>query len=155
MKFVKLDSPIGPLSIVRSEKGICSVNFYHMIESTELTLDEQDALLQKAAVQLSQYFNRERHVFDLTLDIKGTLFQENVWRALCSIPFGKTVSYQEIAVMCGNHKAVRAVGQANKRNPVPIIIPCHRVIGKNKSMTGYSGKEIDKKMRLLQLEGAL
>jgi methylated-DNA-[protein]-cysteine S-methyltransferase len=155
MKFMKIDSPIGPLSIVRNEKGVCSVDFIHLTESSELELDEHDVLLKETARQLAEYFKGERQTFDLPLDVKGTLFQENIWRELSSIPFGETRSYQDIAILCGSPKAVRAVGQANKRNPLPIIIPCHRVIGKNSSMTGYAGKEIDKKVRLLQLEGVL
>ncbi|WP_083632365.1 methylated-DNA--[protein]-cysteine S-methyltransferase [Domibacillus antri] len=155
MKFMKIDSLIGPLSIIRNEKGICSIEFCHVAESAEFEHDAQDALLKQAAEQLLQYFKRERQSFDLPLDLKGTSFQEAVWQALASIPFGETRSYQDIAIVCGSPKAVRAVGQANKRNPMPILIPCHRVIGKNKSMTGYAGQEIDKKVRLLQLEGVL
>ena len=102
--------------------------------------------------QLKEYFNGERRNFTVDLDLIGTEFQQNVWGALLEIPYGKTVSYKEIAVKIGNPKAVRAVGMANNKNKVPIIIPCHRVIGVDGKLVGYGGG-IHIKEKLLKLEG--
>ncbi|HZG73418.1 MAG TPA: methylated-DNA--[protein]-cysteine S-methyltransferase [Chondromyces sp.] len=151
----QMDSPIGPLTIVRSSKGICSIDFEHIADRDGYILSPNDSILQEAAHQLGDYFEGKRKDFSLNLDVYGTNFQKTVWKALETIPFGETRSYQQIAEAIGNPKAVRAVGQANKSNPVPIIIPCHRVIGKNRALTGYAGKQTDKKEKLLTLEGAL
>ncbi|HET7579136.1 MAG TPA: methylated-DNA--[protein]-cysteine S-methyltransferase [Bacillales bacterium] len=102
--------------------------------------------------QFEAYFNGERQDFDLPVALKGTPFQKQVWQALRGIPYGETRSYSEIARGIGRPKAVRAVGHANGANPIPIIFPCHRVIGKNKSLTGYAGG-MDMKKQLLELEG--
>ncbi|WP_203362139.1 methylated-DNA--[protein]-cysteine S-methyltransferase [Bacillus sp. REN10] len=153
--FIHMLSPIGPLSIVRNEKGICSIQFSLLQEEEDRVFQPDDVLLKEAVRQLGEYFEQNRTDFDLPIDITGTDFQQAVWNALRHIPIGETRSYSEIAERIGNKKAVRAVGQANKANPVPIVIPCHRVIGKNQSLTGYAGKEIDKKRKLLKLEGVL
>lgn len=109
-------------------------------------------LLQEALKQLDEYFAGKRKVFQLPLKWKGTIFQEKVWQALCDIPYGTTASYSEIAEKIGHPKAVRAVGQANRANELAIIVPCHRVIGKNRSLTGYAGNRTDVKEKLLRLE---
>ncbi|OZI12295.1 cysteine methyltransferase [Bacillaceae bacterium SAS-127] len=153
--FTYMESPIGPLSIVRNEKGICAVRFSILEEGEAIVFQPSDSLLVEAVRQLEEYFQQNRMSFELPVDIKGTDFQQSVWEALRHIPIGETRSYSEIAEQIGNKKAVRAVGQANKANPVPVIIPCHRVIGKNQSLTGYAGKEIDKKRELLKIEGVL
>jgi methylated-DNA-[protein]-cysteine S-methyltransferase len=108
-------------------------------------------LIKKAAMQLNEYFNKDRQNFDLPLTLRGTDFQIKVWTALQKIPYGETSSYGELAVMIGNPKACRAVGMANNRNPITIIIPCHRVIGHNGSLTGYGGG-LELKQKLLDLE---
>jgi len=108
-------------------------------------------LIKKAAAQLKEYFAGKRAEFDLPLDPAGTEFQRAVWRALQTIPFGETCSYGDIALQIGNPKACRAVGMANNRNPIAIIIPCHRVIGRDGSLTGYGGG-LDIKQYLLDLE---
>ena len=105
----------------------------------------------KAKTELTEYFAGQRKSFDLPLEPKGTAFQQSVWRALCEIPYGETVSYGQIAERIGNKKACRAVGMANNRNPIAIIIPCHRVIGAGGKLTGYAGG-LDKKEFLLELE---
>jgi methylated-DNA-[protein]-cysteine S-methyltransferase len=110
-------------------------------------------MLRVAADQLAAYFAGERTDFDLPLSPSGTPFQLSVWRALLSIPYGETISYRELARRIGNAKAVRAVGAANGRNPIPIIVPCHRVIGADGSLTGYGGG-LPRKRLLLELEGA-
>jgi methylated-DNA-[protein]-cysteine S-methyltransferase len=108
-------------------------------------------LIEKAAVQLAEYFDGSRRSFDLPLALRGTDFQVAVWKALLTIPAGETRSYQDIAVLIGKPKAVRAVGMANNRNPVVIIVPCHRVIGKDGGLTGYGGG-LPLKRYLLDLE---
>ena len=104
--------------------------------------------------QLKEYFSGTRKDFDLPLHLMGTEFQKLVWRQLCQVPFGKTASYKEIAEKIGRPKAMRAVGQANHRNPIPIIIPCHRIIGANGHLVGF-GAGLDKKRFLLSHEGVL
>jgi methylated-DNA-[protein]-cysteine S-methyltransferase len=111
-------------------------------------------LIKKTAKQLDEYFNNKRQIFDLPLILHGTDFQLKVWKALQTIPYGETRSYGEIAAMIGNPKACRAVGMANNRNPIAIIIPCHRVIGHDGSLTGYAGG-LKLKQKLLDLEKKL
>ncbi|WP_183252242.1 methylated-DNA--[protein]-cysteine S-methyltransferase [Anoxybacteroides tepidamans] len=118
---------------------------YEMVKSDAL-------LLQEALKQLDEYFGGKRKVFKLPLKWKGTTFQEKVWQALCDIPYGTTACYSEIAEKIGHPKAIRAVGQANRANELAIIVPCHRVIGKNRSLTGYAGNRTDVKEKLLWLE---
>ena len=101
--------------------------------------------------QLDEYFAGRRRKFDLPLDLRGTEFQRRVWAQLCRIPYGETRSYQDIAAALGNAKASRAVGMANNRNPVVIVVPCHRVVGKGGSLVGYAGG-LDRKEFLLKLE---
>lgn len=112
---------------------------------------KETPLLKEAVRQLQQYFVGNRKQFELPLGPEGTPFQQKVWAALLTIPYGETRSYKEIAAQIGNAKACRAVGMANHRNPIGIIIPCHRVIGSSGSLTGYAGG-IDKKQLLLELE---
>ena len=108
--------------------------------------------MNRICVQVEEYLSGERRVFDLPLKPEGTEFQRKVWNALLTIPYGETKSYKDIAVQIENPKGCRAVGMANNRNPIPIIIPCHRVIGANGSMVGYGGG-LDIKVKLLELEG--
>lgn len=108
-------------------------------------------LTTKTFTQVNEYLNGERKQFNIPIAPQGTEFQKKVWQALCNIPYGKTVSYKEIAEKIGNDKACRAVGMANNKNPIMIIIPCHRVIGKNGKLTGYAGG-LDLKSFLLDLE---
>ena len=110
-------------------------------------------LIRKAYLQLTEYLDGERRNFDLPLEPKGTEFQRQVWKVLCEIPYGETVTYTELAEMIGNPKAIRAAGAANGKNPIYMIIPCHRVIGRDGSLTGYAGG-LDIKEKLLKLEGA-
>jgi len=109
-------------------------------------------LLERALVQLDEYFRGCRQVFDLPLKWHGTGFQQDVWAALCRIPYGETTTYADIAAQIGRPKAVRAVGQANRANELAIVVPCHRVIGKNGALTGYAGSRTDVKAKLLELE---
>ena len=141
--------PVGTVGIAEQGGAITNVFFGSGLPSS--CEKKETALIQKAAGQLREYFNKERREFDLPLLLEGTTFQLSVWGALCRIPFGQTRSYKEIAVMVGNEKACRAVGLANNRNPVSIIVPCHRVIGQDGSLTGYGGG-LPAKQLLLDLE---
>ena len=160
MKYYTIyQSIIGEIYIVVEENAIVGVHIGRedFLQSEDMDLAAQSnnhPLLDEAVKQLDEYFSRKRKDFDLPLKENGTQFQTEVWKQLKGIPYGKTLSYQDVAIAIGNEKAVRAIGQANKANKLPIIIPCHRVIGKNKSLTGYAGKRISIKEQLLILEGA-
>ncbi|MGH9484085.1 MAG: methylated-DNA--[protein]-cysteine S-methyltransferase [Terriglobales bacterium] len=146
-----MDSPVGPLTLVVSARGVREIHFGDVPAAAPAA----DSTRQTAAVarQLREYFAGRRTGFDLALDWHGTEFQQAVWRALMRIPYGKTVSYADIARKVGKPKAFRAVGGANRRNPIPIIVPCHRVLGSDGSLTGYSGPtRLDIKAHLLALE---
>jgi methylated-DNA-[protein]-cysteine S-methyltransferase len=133
-----LDTPIGTLTLVASETGLRSVYFPGPVP--ELDAVEGDSpVLAEAARQLEEYFDGMRTTFDLPLDLHGTSFQVGAWRGLAEIPYGETVSYGEQARRLGKPEAVRAVGAANGRNPLPIVLPCHRVIGADGSLTGFGG----------------
>jgi methylated-DNA-[protein]-cysteine S-methyltransferase len=133
-----LDTPIGELRLVASETGLRSVYFPGPTPVLDAA-DGESPVLEEAARQLSEYFAGERTDFDVPLDLVGTPFQVAAWRGLASIPFGETVSYGEQARRLGKPDAVRAVGAANGRNPLPIVLPCHRVIGSDGSLTGFGG----------------
>jgi len=139
------------LFIAEESGAICNVLFS---KDNRLNNGEkkETPLIKKTAKQIDEYFNGKRTIFDLPLVLHGTDFQVSVWKSLQKIPFGKTRSYGEIAAAIGNPKASRAVGMANNRNPISIIVPCHRVIGQNGSLTGYAGG-LELKQRLLELEG--
>ena len=145
-----MSSPLGQIEIQASEIGVSHVLFVN--ENGQSITSNESALTQECARQLTQYFSGCRQIFDLPLDASGTDFQVNIWQCLAKIPFGDTRSYGEIASMINNPKSVRAVGGANGKNPISIIVPCHRVIGANGSLTGYAGG-IDRKLWLLNHEG--
>lgn len=149
---ITYESAIGPLEIVGTEEAIQALHFVD-----EATGDAPAALppvITDCLAQLDEYFGGRRREFTLSLAPAGTDFQQQVWRQLLTIPFGQTVSYLDIAVAIGNEKAVRAVGLANGRNPISLIIPCHRVIGSDGTLTGYGGG-LWRKEWLLKHEGAL
>jgi methylated-DNA-[protein]-cysteine S-methyltransferase len=139
-KITYYKTPIGIAKIIGDEKGIQSVSVLDddAISKEELKLETPDSL-QECVMQLKEYFNGERASFNLTVNPKGTIFQKKVWAALLNIPYGKTRSYLEQSKTLGDVKAIRAVASANGRNPLWIIIPCHRVIGSDGSLTGYAG----------------
>ena len=150
-RHVKMDSPIGTLAVVAAESGLTRV---HMgVETTDRAWGPEAAtpVLQAAVEQLEAYFTGDLEEFDLPLAPEGTGFQKRVWSALTRIPYGATVTYAHIADRIGAPTAARAVGAANGRNPIAIVVPCHRVIGANGAMTGYAGG-IWRKERLLALE---
>lgn len=151
----KIYSPIGPLFLVASEKGLQSINWDRQPVPMIKNLNESKPImkvLRETCRQLREYFNGQRVSFDLPLDLEGTPFQKQVWQALAQIPFGRTVSYRDIAKKIRNPKAVRAVGTANGSNPVCIVVPCHRVIRADGTIGGYGGG-LPIKRKLLQLEG--
>lgn len=127
-------TPIGPLSICEEEGAICAIEFTQVPPCPPET-----PLLQEAVRQLSAYFDGTLTVFDLPLRMEGTAFRVACWQALCRIPYGETISYGEQARRIGRPKAARAVGGANHHNPISIVVPCHRVIGADGSLTGYGG----------------
>lgn len=150
-----MKSKIGMLYIVASEKGLRGI--YWDQQSIPLTrklniLKPADSIIAKVIQQLDEYFQGKRKSFNIQLDFNGTTFQKQVWKELTNIPFGKTVSYKNVAERIKNPKAVRAVGTANGKNPFCIIVPCHRVIAANGTIGGYGGG-IPVKQKLLQLEG--
>lgn len=138
-----MESPVGKLKLVASDKGLVAVLWQKdrptRVRLGELAKDDQHPVLLKAERQLGEYFAGKRKEFAIPLDMRGTPFQKNVWEALLAIPFGETRSYGQLAKQLGNSNATRAVGAANGRNPLPIIVPCHRVIGSSGSLTGFGG----------------
>jgi O-6-methylguanine DNA methyltransferase len=153
-------SPWGEIWLASTAKGLCGILLRGGREALEVrvrsrtglsTFHEDPKAHAAATEQIEQYFRGERKQFQLPLDLRGTSFQQQVWKALQQIPYGETRSYGEIAVAVGNLRAVRAVGQANGRNPVPLIVPCHRVIRSNGKLGGFGGG-LDLKETLLALE---
>lgn len=133
-----MDSPIGHLEIHASDAGLMAIHFSRAKKT--LAKKTTHPVLRHCQKQLGEYFSGKRIHFDLPLELHGTDFQKKVWRELAKIPWGTTISYAELARRIGNPKACRAVGQANNKNPLPIIIPCHRVIGKNGDLVGFAGR---------------
>jgi methylated-DNA-[protein]-cysteine S-methyltransferase len=151
--FSKVESPVGPLTLVAEGDDLVGVYFANaaVAAAPPSSWVRDDRRLRAAAVQLGEYFAGRRTSFELPLAPRGTPFQRAVWSALQDIPFGETASYGELARAIGKPAASRAVGAANGKNPLSIVIPCHRVIGADGSMTGYGG-EISRKRTLLALE---
>lgn len=153
--YMYMDSPVGALKLVAHDQALVAVMWdnedHKRVRLSELIEDCQHPMLHKVKQQLEQYFAGQRQQFDLPLDFQGTAFQQQVWEALLSIPYGETRSYKDIAIQLGNEKAVRAVGAANGKNPISIIAPCHRVIGSSGALVGFAGG-LDKKQILLNLE---
>ncbi len=151
-------TPIGELLISACAEGLSGIRFEgtwtRSMSPIESTDERAIAILRLALAELGAYFDGTLHSFSIPCFLQGTSFQKSVWTALQNIPYGQVTSYQGIADRVGNHKAVRAVGAANGQNPVPIVIPCHRVIGSNGSLTGFGGG-IERKQWLLEHEGSL
>ena len=148
-----IDTPIGPLLLVADDDGLIEVHFEKALslERGRREVAGEGPIIRKTKRQLNEYFAGKRKTFDLPLSLKGTPFQIECWNALQQIPYGATSTYGEIARTIGRPAAVRAVGAANGANPIPIIVPCHRVIGSNGSLTGFGGG-IDVKRWLLDFE---
>jgi methylated-DNA-[protein]-cysteine S-methyltransferase len=154
MIFTTMPSPIGRLTLAGEGHELCAIFFEddgRLRDHPESAWTRDDTRLAGAREQLREYFAGKRTAFDLPLALRGTPFQLTVWRALLRIPFGATASYGDIAAQIGRPAASRAVGGANHHNPIPIIVPCHRVVGSDGSLTGYGGGEPRKRL-LLDLE---
>jgi len=150
-----ISSPIDDVIIQATENGVSYVGFYPKTHYTHTPVEQvtNEAVLI-CVQQLKEYFNGQRKTFNVPLDTQGTPFQNGVWQALLSVPFGKTMTYGDIAKQLNNPKAVRAVGAANGKNPISIIVPCHRIIGANSKLTGYAGG-LERKSWLLKHEGII
>ncbi|MFD2446944.1 methylated-DNA--[protein]-cysteine S-methyltransferase [Bacillus sp. CGMCC 1.16607] len=140
-KLHKLDyeSPIGMIEIIGTSEAICSILFSERDTVVNDLQEETPEVLEQCRDQLDQYFKGELHEFTFPYTFEGTNFQKTVWNALINIPYAETGSYKDIAVSIGNEKAIRAVGSANGKNKLSIVIPCHRIIGSNGTLTGYAG----------------
>ena len=161
--YEEMRAPIGTLTLFESDQGLCLIQFGSFEDTEVLTrkwlkryMPEADLVhsaskLSRVITQLQQYFAGERTEFELDLEMRGTPFQVKVWNALRDVAYGKTETYKGIAEQIGQKTAVRAVGGANNRNPLPLIVPCHRIVGSDGSMTGYAGG-ISVKETLLRLE---
>lgn len=143
------DSPYGKMKICYTKSSITYIKL--IAEGECYKMGKSSNISDIAKKQLDEYFAGDRKVFDLPITFNGTDFQKKVWRALCDIPYGETRSYKDIAIAIGNENACRAVGMANNKNPITIIVPCHRVIGSNSKLVGYAGG-LDMKKGLLEME---
>ena len=154
--FFRTPSPVGPLLLVASEKGLVRLEFEGRVmrlDNRTIQLRESKQFLAPYLGELNEYFHGERREFTIALDLRGTEFQLACWHALLAIPYGETRSYADIARGIGHPKAFRAVGMSNNRNPIAIVVPCHRVIATGGSLCGYGGG-LDIKRKLLNLEQA-
>jgi len=142
-------SPLGDLVITSNEDKIIGVSFLTSHRSEVFPTP----VIEQCITELDEYFFRGRKFFNVEVELSGTAFQKRVWNELLTIPYGKTISYMDLAIRLGDINSIRAVGLANGQNPVAIIVPCHRVIGKNGDLVGYGGG-LDRKIWLLQHEGA-
>jgi methylated-DNA-[protein]-cysteine S-methyltransferase len=154
--YKHMSSPVGTLTLVATDEGLAAILWEndrpHRVRLNIEAEENGHPVLVEAERQLAEYFAGRRKQFALKLDVSGTPFQRQVWNALLTIPFGETRSYRQIATQIGNPRAVRAVGAANRRNPLSIVAPCHRVVGSTGALTGFAGG-LDVKARLLALEG--
>ena len=144
------ETVLGDVTLVEEDGALLAISLKSIQEGTE----QETTIIQEAHRQINEYLKGERKVFDLPIRLRGTDFQQQVWTALLDIPYGETRSYKQIAEAIGNPKGMRAVGMANNRNPLLIVVPCHRVIGANGSMVGY-GEGVEMKEFLLRLEGSI
>ncbi len=152
------DSPQGRMLLVANDEGLCGVYFdgqkYHPQVAPQWRRDAHHALLRQTQRELAEYFGGERKRFETALAPEGTPFQRAVWKAISSVGFGHTITYGELAIRAGCPGSARAAGAATGRNPVGIIVPCHRIVGANGSLTGYAGG-LDRKRALLALESGI
>lgn len=151
-----IQTEIGKVYIVMNEMGLIKIeliedNWNEFIKENP-TINRDKKFCAEAVNQIDEYFKGKRKKFDLPIVIEGSIFRKAVWSALMEIPYGETKSYSYIAKKINNEKAVRAIGQANKSNLLPIIIPCHRIIGKNNNLMGYIGDHTDVQLKLIELE---
>jgi len=153
--YTIIESPVGPLTLMASDDALAGVWFGDAPSSRfSAVRDDDNPFLLRVRTHLDEYFAGMRYEFDLALNATGTSFQKRVWQVLCSIPYGVTISYVDLAQRVGNRNAARAVGLANGRNPISIIVPCHRVIGAGGKLVGYGGG-LPRKIALLEFEAAV
>jgi O-6-methylguanine DNA methyltransferase len=158
LHYSRMDSPAGPLILAASDRGLVLLAFDRdefpprLAGSSKLAWEESAPALSPYTRELDEYFRGERQTFSFPLDLRGTPFQLSCWRALLDIPYGETRTYADIARAVGRPKGFRAVGLANNRNPIAIVVPCHRVIASDGTLCGYGGG-LDLKRKLLELEG--
>jgi methylated-DNA-[protein]-cysteine S-methyltransferase len=150
-----MESPVGKLKLVASEKGLVAILWENddprRVVLGDLRNDDRQPILVETERQLKEYFEGKRQGFSIPLDMRGTPFQKSVWEALLAIPFGETRSYSQLAKRVGRPNAMRAVGGASGRNPLSIVVPCHRVIGSSGKLTGFAGG-LEAKEQLLKIE---
>jgi methylated-DNA-[protein]-cysteine S-methyltransferase len=155
-RYLEFDSALGPMRLVANDQGVSGIYFIGQRHEPRIGADwrraDDDPLLQQTRAQLVEYFAGRRQRFDLPIAALGTAFQQRVWQAISAIEFGQTLTYSDLARHAGNPKAIRAAGAATGRNPISIVVPCHRVLGAGHSLTGYAGG-IDRKRWVLNLEG--
>ena len=156
LSYKLIPSPIGKLKLVASDEGLVAILWENdrprRVRLADLVENPAHPMLLRTEKELNEYFSHKRKAFTVPLDMRGTYFQKQVWEALLGIPFGETRTYGQLANQLGNPKATRAVGAANGRNPIAIIVPCHRVIGFSGKLTGFAGG-LDAKDHLLKLKG--
>jgi methylated-DNA-[protein]-cysteine S-methyltransferase len=158
LAYKMIETPVGKLKLVASDNALVAILWEkdnpRRVRLSELFADDRRPVLVETQRQLSEYFSGKRKTFSITLEMRGTRFQKDVWEALLAIPFGETRSYGQLATQLGNPRATRAVGAANGRNPLSIVVPCHRVIGSSGKLTGFAGG-LEVKEHLLALEKRL
>ena len=151
----RIASPLGPMLLVTRDDGLAGVHFegekYQPAIGADWQPKPDHPLLRRAEQELAEYFTGKRTAFDLPLAARGTAFQRSVWRAIAAVPFGRTIAYGELAVRAGRPRSVRAAGAATGRNPWAVVVPCHRIVGADGTLTGYAGG-LDRKRALLALE---
>lgn len=149
--FKKIQSPLGQLKLYKQDNKLIAILWENETYRKDAIEDASDELLKSLETELADYFEGKRKTFSIPFKVKGTAFQEKVWQELLSLPYGTTTSYTDIAERIGNKKAVRAVGGAIGKNPIPLLIPCHRVIGSKGALTGFAGG-LERKEMLLKVE---
>ncbi|HEX4763906.1 MAG TPA: methylated-DNA--[protein]-cysteine S-methyltransferase [Usitatibacter sp.] len=158
IRYTRFDSPLGPLVAVATEEGLTHVDFvgakYEKPVGPDWVEDASAPALRACREQLAEYFSGKRTAFDLPLAPEGSAFQKRVWHEIARIPYGETITYGELAKRAGAPGQARAAGAATGRNPIGVVVPCHRVMGADGSLTGYAGG-LERKRGLLELEGAL
>jgi len=156
LAYDQFDTPHGTMLVTATPKGLAGVYFKgqkHFPKKREWRRDARHPMLRRARRELAEYFAGKRKRFDVPLDPQGTVFQRKIWKAISSVSFGRTLTYSEIAKRAGHAGSARAAGAATGRNPISVIVPCHRIMGSDGSLTGYAGG-LNRKRALLRLESA-
>jgi methylated-DNA-[protein]-cysteine S-methyltransferase len=158
IRYARIQTPLGPMLAVASQEALVALDFLDAKYASRIDAawkeDREAPVLRDCARQLAEYFDGERGRFDLPLSPEGSEFQRRIWREIARVPYGKTLTYSELARRAGAPGSARAAGAATGRNPIAIVVPCHRIVGAGGSLTGYAGG-LARKARLLELEGSL